>query len=78
MPLLLTKLCIDTITICKLYILLDIVCFKEPEYSTNEGTSITLGLTLSRPLPTPLTVQLEYNDIHTTISKSFVVILQFI
>ena len=53
----------------------DEVCFKPLNYDyVVEGKRAQLGLTLSRPLPTSLTVQLEYFDITAKKSKPFNII----
>ena len=48
---------------------LDKVCFGKRSYSVDEGERIQVDLILSRTLPYPLTVQLDYTDMQTKISK---------
>ena len=57
-------MCIDTTAFC-----LDKVCFGKRSYSVDEGESIQVNLTLSTTLQYPLTVQLDYTDMQTKISK---------
>ena len=57
-------MCIDTTAFC-----LDKVCFGKRSYLVDEGENIQVYLTLSTTLQYPLTVQLEYTDMQTKISK---------
>ena len=50
----------------------DTVCFKECEYTIEEGIRVKLDLYLSRPLLNRHTVQLQYDDITASSSKSFI------
>ena len=59
---------------CELIFQLDRVCFKKEHqtYRVYEGDVIQLGLTLTRRLPTPFTVPIEYNDQSAKVGKIFV------
>ena len=47
------------------------MCFKECDYTVEEGADITLDLTLSRSLHNRHTVELKYDDLTASSSKSF-------
>ena len=48
------------------------MCFKECDYTVEEGARVTLDLYLSRPLLDRHTVQLQYDDMTASSSKSFI------
>lgn len=49
----------------------DTVCFGMSEYRVREGNRAQLEVVLSKPLSSAITVQLRYNNILTTNSKSY-------